>query len=255
MGKLDSYGALYPHVSFRREDGILEVRLHSGGGPLVFDGYVHEELVDAFRSIGDDRENLVVILTGTGDVFCIEIKTDGFDFFSPLGYDKIRREGTKLLENLLDIEAPMIAAINGPVYLHSEWALLCDMILASEDTVFADVPHPAFGIVQGDGIHVLWPEVIGEIRGRYFLLSGQRLGAEEARAYGAVNEVLPKMNLMPRAWELARYLLKQNPLTLRYTRMALTTRFRRRIQESLSYGLVLEGISAAEVARRAASPP
>jgi hypothetical protein len=47
---------------------------------------------------------------------------------------------------------------------------------------------------------------------------------------------------------LARHLKKQNPLTLRYTRMALSTRFRRRLQESLSYGLALEGISAAQVA-------
>jgi hypothetical protein len=44
-------------------------------------------------------------------------------------------------------------------------------------------------------------------------------------------------------------LTKQSPLTLRYTRMALSNRFRRRLQEGLSYGLVLEGISAAEVAR------
>jgi hypothetical protein len=42
---------------------------------------------------------------------------------------------------------------------------------------------------------------------------------------------------------------KQSPLTLRYTRMALSNRFRRRLQEGLSYGLALEGISAAEVAR------
>jgi enoyl-CoA hydratase/carnithine racemase len=54
--------------------------------------------------------------------------------------------------------------------------------------------------------------------------------------------------LLPRAWELARHLKKQNPLTLRYTRMALTNRFRRRLQEGLSYGLALEGISAAQVA-------
>jgi hypothetical protein len=47
----------------KREDGILEVALHSGGGPLVFNGYVHEALAGAFRDIGDDRENHVVILT------------------------------------------------------------------------------------------------------------------------------------------------------------------------------------------------
>jgi enoyl-CoA hydratase/carnithine racemase len=100
----------------------------------------------------------------------------------------------------------------------------------------------------------VWPEVIGEIRGRYFLLSGQKLSAVEGKDYGAVNEILPREALLPRAWELARHLKKQNPLTLRYTRMALSTRFRRRLQESLSYGLALEGISAAQVAASKGRP-
>jgi enoyl-CoA hydratase/carnithine racemase len=66
--------------------------------------------------------------------------------------------------------------------------------------------------------------------------------------FGAANEIVSRSRLLPRAWELARHMTKQNPLTLRYTRMALSTRFRRRLQESLSYGLALEGISAAQVA-------
>jgi enoyl-CoA hydratase/carnithine racemase len=247
-GLFNSYRDKYENVKMKREDGILEVPLHTRGGPLVFNGYVHEALVSAFRDIGDDSENHVVILTGAADEFCAQISPDGFDFFSPTGYDKILREGTKVLGNILDIEVPMIAAINGPATVHSEFALLCDIVLAAEEAYFQDAPHPAFGIVPGDGLHVVWPEVIGEIRGRYFLLSGQKLSAMQAKEYGAVNEVLPRQALLPRAWELARYLKKQNPLTLRYTRMALSTRFRRRLQESLSYGLALEGISAAHMA-------
>ena len=214
----------------------------------MFNGYVHEALVKAFRDIGHDPENHVVILTGTGDEFCAQIVSDGFDFFTPAGFDKIFREGTKVLENILDIQVPMIAAINGPVTVHSEYALLCDMVIATEHAYFQDVPHPAFGIVPGDGLHVVWPEVIGEIRGRYFLLSGQKLSAAQAKEYGAVNEIVSREALLPRAWELARHMSKQSPLTLRYTRMALSTRFRRRLQEGLSYGLALEGISAAQVA-------
>jgi hypothetical protein len=176
----DSYRAKYDNVRMKREDGILEVALHSRGGPLTFNGYVHEALVGAFRDIGDDPENHVVILTGTGDEFCAQITPDGFDFFTPTGYDKILREGTKILENILDIQVPMIAAINGPVSVHSEYVLLCDIVIAAEHAYFQDAPHPAFGIVPGDGLHVVWPEVIGEIRGRYFLLSGQKLsGASE----------------------------------------------------------------------------
>jgi enoyl-CoA hydratase/carnithine racemase len=244
----DSYRDKYENVRMKREDGILEVALHTRGGPLVFNGYVHEALVRAFRDIGDDRDNHVVILTGTDDEFCAQLSPEGFDFFTPTGYDRILREGTKILENILDIEVPMIAAINGPVTAHSEYALLCDIVIAAEGAYFQDAPHPAFGIVPGDGLHIVWPEVIGEIRGRYFLLSGQKLSAAQAKEYGAVNEVLSREALLPRAWELARHLKKQNPLTLRYTRMALSTRFRRRLQEGLSYGLALEGISAAQVA-------
>src|SRR6201984_2088243 len=245
---LDEYRNKYENVRMKREDGILEVALHSGGGPLVFNGYVHEALVGAFRDIGDDPENHIVILTGTGEEFCAQITPDGFDFFTPTGYDKILREGTKILENLLDIQVPMIAAINGPVTVHSEDALLCDIVIATDGAYFQDMPHSAFGVVPGDGVHVVWPEVIGEIRGRYFLLSGQKLSAAQAKEYGAVNEVVSREALLPRCWELARHLKKQSPLTLRYTRMALSTRFRRRLQEGLSYGLALEGISAAQVA-------
>jgi enoyl-CoA hydratase/carnithine racemase len=249
QGVFETYRTRYENLRMKREDGILEVALHSGGGPLVFNGHVHEALVKAFRDIGDDPDNHVVILTGTGNEFCAQITPEGFDFFTPTGYDKILREGTKVLENLLDIQVPMIAAINGPVTVHSEYALLCDIVIATDHAYFQDAPHPAFGIVPGDGLHILWPEVIGEIRGRYFLLSGQKLSAAQAKEYGAVNEVVSREALLPRAWELARHLKKQSPLTLRYTRMALSSRFRRRLQEGLSYGLALEGISAAQVAR------
>jgi enoyl-CoA hydratase/carnithine racemase len=248
MKKFESYRDKYQNFKMKREDGILEVALHTNGGPLQFNGFVHEAIIEAFRDIGDDPENHVVILTGTGNEFCAQISQDGFDFFTPTGYDKILREGTKVLEAILDIQVPIIAAVNGALTAHSEYALLCDIVLASDDAYFQDAPHPAFGIVPGDGLHIVWPEVIGEIRGRYFLLSGQKLSATEARDYGAVNEVLSRQALLPRAWELARHMKKLNPLTLRYTRMALSHRFKRLLHEGLSYGLALEGISAAQVA-------
>ena len=57
MVAFKDYSARYKNVTMKRENGILEVALHTDGGPLVFDGYVHEDLLDAFRDIGDDREN------------------------------------------------------------------------------------------------------------------------------------------------------------------------------------------------------
>jgi enoyl-CoA hydratase/carnithine racemase len=218
---------------------------------LVFDGHTHEQFVDLFHAIGSDPDNRVVILTGSGDAFMETISPEGFDFFTPHGYDKIFREGRKVLMNILDIEAPMIAAVNGPARLHSEYILLADIVLATPTTVFQDKPHFEFGIVPGDGVHLLWQEAIGTIRGRYFILTRQELDAETAKQWGAVNEIVPAGMLLHRAREIAEGLAKLPPLTTRYTRIALTQKLRRIVDEGVGYGLALEGISAADVARKA----
>ena len=250
MSRFNTYRDIYPNARLTRSpEGVLEVALHTNGGKLIFNGHTHEQFVDLFHDIGADPDNRVVILTGTGDAFMDEISPEGFDFFTPHGYDKIYREGKKVLMNILDIETPMIAALNGPVLLHSEYVLLADIVLATSDTVFQDKPHFDFGIVPGDGINLLWPEVIGSVRGRYFILTRQRLDAQTAKAWGAVNEVVPADRLLARAHEIAEGLAKLPPLTSRYTRIALTQKLRRIIDQGIGYGLALEGISAAEVAR------
>jgi enoyl-CoA hydratase/carnithine racemase len=254
MARFETYRDAFANARLtRKENGVLEVALHTGGGKLVFDGHTHEQFVELFHAIGEDRENRVVILTGTGDAFMDTISPDGFDFFSPQGYDKIMREGRKILSNILDVEVPMISALNGPVLLHSEYALLADIVLATPETVFQDKPHFEFGIVPGDGVHALWPHVIGSIRGRYFLLTRQVLDAETAKDWGVVNEIVLADRLLERAHEIADGIAALPPLTSRYTRIALTQGLRRIIEADGGYGLALEGISAADVARSMAA--
>jgi enoyl-CoA hydratase/carnithine racemase len=251
MSGFDAYRASFSNARLTRsKSGVLEVALHTDGGTLVFNGHTHEQFVDLFHAIGSDSDNRVVILTGSGNAFMETISPEGFDFFTPRGYDKIYREGRKVLMNILDIEAPLIAAVNGPVRLHSEFVLLADIILATPSTVFQDKPHFAFGIVPGDGVHLLWQETIGPIRGRYFILTGQELDAQTAKEWGAVNEIVADDKLLPRAREIAEGLAKLPSLTTKYTRIALTQKLRRIIDEGVTLGLALEGISAAEVARQ-----
>lgn len=253
MPRFETYRDSFPNARLTRsETGVLEVALHTNGGTLVFNGHTHEQFVDLFHAIGSDPDNRVMILTGSGDAFMESISPDGFDFMSPRGYDKIYREGKKVLMNILDIEVPLIAAVNGPARLHSEYILLADIVLATPATIFQDKPHFEFGIVPGDGVHLLWQEAIGTVRGRYFILTRQQLDAETARQWGAVNEIVPADRLLPRAREIAEELAKLPPLTTRYTRIALTQRLRRIVDEGVGYGLALEGISAADVARGSA---
>jgi enoyl-CoA hydratase/carnithine racemase len=251
MSRLDTYRDSFPNARLTRsKSGVLEVVLHTDDGTLIFDGHTHEQFVELFHAIGSDPDNRVVILTGRGTAFMETISPEGFDFFTPQGYDKIYREGRRVLMNILDIEVPLIAAVNGPARLHSEYVLLADIVLATPSTVFQDKPHFEFGIVPGDGVHLLWQEAIGMIRGRYFILTRQELDAQTAKEWGAVNEIVAPDKLLLRAREIAEGLAKLPPLTTKYTRIALTQKLRRIIDEGVALGLALEGISAADVARQ-----
>ena len=121
---------------------------------------------------------------------------------------------------------PTIAAVNGPANLHSELALLSDIVLCTPDTFFQDAGHFPINIVPGDGSHVIWPLPLGPHRGRYFLLTGQELPAQEALRIGVVGEVVDSEELLPRAYAIAGELLRR-AVVLRKTRLALTLSLRR----------------------------
>jgi enoyl-CoA hydratase/carnithine racemase len=242
----DEYAGAFEHVAMRREDGVLELRLHSDGGPLVWGDSPHTELGWAFTVVGADPENRVVILTGTGDEFIARLDTSWLGAMHPEKWDKIYSHGKRLLHALLDIPVPVIGAVNGKATVHAELAVLSDIVLAADHAVIADAPHFRYGTVAGDGVHIVWPELLGPNRGRYFLLTGQRLSAVEAQQLGVVNEVLPAAELSERAWVLGRDLARQPASALRYTREALTRRWKRLLQDDLAHGLALEGLGAYE---------
>ncbi len=242
MSERPAYFDRYETLAFERTpSGILTVRLHADGGPVVYRSAHHSDWAHAFVDVAADRDNRVVILTGTGDVFIEESAWDT-PMSDPESWDRIYWEGKRVLSTLLDIEVPVIGAVNGPASIHAELAALSDITLASETAYFQDAAHVAGGAVPGDGVHVVWLELLGANRGRYFLLTGQRLSAREALELGVVNEVLPPERLMSRAMELAEQLAALPTLTLRYTRVAFTQRWKRLMLESLGYGLALEGL-------------
>jgi enoyl-CoA hydratase/carnithine racemase len=251
MSKFEDYGERFKSIAMRRERGILEITFHTKGGPLRWGHVPHSEWGEAFRQISDDPENLVVIMTGTGDEFSGPAGSpDTSVAAAPGDWEEIRLHGYRLLLGLLDIEVPVISAINGPALRHAEVPLLADIVLASDDAVFQDSAHFPSNLPPGDGMHVVMPLILGLNRGRYFLLTGQTITAQEAKEIGAVNEILSREQLLPRAWELADQLTQMTPLVLRYTRLAITEHVRRLMRDLLPYGLAIEGLASGDRAVR-----
>jgi len=150
-----------------------------------------------------------------------------------------------LLAAFLDIEVPVISAINGPAVSHPELPVLADVVLAAEHTILQDPMHFPSGAVPGDGTHTVWTGLLGLNRGRYFLMTGQILTATDARDLGVVGEVLPADDLLPRAWEIARHWARLPRSSLVATRQALTYEWKRLFLQQLHNGLTEEILAMA----------
>lgn len=123
MRKFEDYSKAYQTLKMERDgDGILLLTAHTDGGPLRWGALPHEEWPHAFHDIAMDRDNRVVILTGTGDEFSGPRPPAATRYARPVAdMDRIVFDGRHLLANLLEIQAPMISAINGPCIRHSEF--------------------------------------------------------------------------------------------------------------------------------------
>ncbi len=260
MATLDEYQNGFECIRFERDDlGILQVTLHRDGGSLLWGRDAHLEVSRMLGVVASDPDNRVVIITGTGADF---VKFD-FDAFGPPvtggsahghsanSWDPIMTAEHNLMTGHLSIPVPVIAAVNGPCPVHADIALLSDIVLATKDTYFADMSHFwSNGTVPGDGIHVLWPALIGPNRARQFLMAGSPIPADEALRLGLIGEIVTETTVLDRAYEHARRIAGFPPMNVRYTRDLLTRQLRKAMHEELDYGLTLQGLAAVARAER-----
>lgn len=235
----------YRNIAFERREGVLLVRLHTDGGPLKWGaaaGAVHEQLGDAFRSIGRDPANRVVILTGTGAEFCTQRNAAEYAGVGFEQWPRLMREGRDMLLGLLEIDVPVIAAVNGPALIHPELMVLADIVVAARTASFSD-SHMRGAMVPGDGCHVVWNRLLGPSRGHYFLLMEEVLTAARAHELGVVHELVDPEHLLSRAWEIARRLAEKPLDVLRYSRMLFAQPWREAMTRELSLGLAYEGLA------------
>jgi enoyl-CoA hydratase/carnithine racemase len=113
----------------RTPDGVMTVRMHTDGGPILFTGRAHADFPALLEAIALDPDNKAMVLTGTGNAFMDQIDGKSLcEVTKPAHWEhRIRTEGTKVLQRLIDLPIPVIGVANGPVTVHTEYLLLADI--------------------------------------------------------------------------------------------------------------------------------
>ncbi len=252
MIDIAGYQHAYPYAHISRQDGVLTVRFHTDGRQWQFGQTAQDTMTRLFRDIADDRETRVVIIEGTGQAFCTgyimsELGETVANFDTDWS-DRWMKNGRYMLAAMLEVEAPLIWCLNGPITVHPEfWFGACDIILADPSAYVRDETHIGGGnMTAGDTIAV-WESLLGLGRARYFHLMAETLDAAELRRLGIAHEIVPCAEQRARAEAIAAQLMQVPVLTLKYSRFSINSRLRRDafLDTHPSYGML--GVSALEM--------
>ena len=255
MSSAPSYFTDYENFALTRdEDGVLLVRLHTEGSEITFTAQTHQDFPDLLEKVALDTENTVMVLTGTGDAFMDRIDgTSLGDIHKPAHWEKFRVEGVNVLQRLIELPIPVVGVANGPATLHSEYLLLTDIHIASDRATYADL-HPAFGLPGGDGVQVVWDEIVGAARAKWLLWTGESIDAATALDWGVVSEVVAHDRALSRGMEIARGLSRSPRLYRTLQKQTVNRAMRMRLLTDVPMGLALEGLTAANLAYLTQTP-
>lgn len=210
-------------------------------------GEMHTELARIFIDLENDPDVDVMILTGAGRAFNaggdIVWMQEGVD--DPLSFNSVIREGKQLIFGMLDCEKPIIAKVNGhAVGLGATLALYCDIIFMAENAKIGD-PHVKIGLTAGDGGAVIWPQLIGYARAKEYLMTGELIGAADAKAMGLVNRVVPREELDAAVDTFVRNLNAGAKLAIRGTKTTINIGLRQLAHSIMDASLAYEAMSNA----------
>lgn len=233
-----------PYEAIRTETvgDVLRVTIDNPRSDLnVVDEGLHHDLCRLFRDLRDEQSARAVLLTGSKRAFSAGGDFGWFPTLQEPGrLDALRHDAKAMIWDLLDVELPIVCAVNGPaVGLGASLALLCDVVFMAETATIAD-PHVRVGIVAGDGGTAIWPLAVGPARAKEYLLTGDPVGAVEAERIGLVNHVVPAADLDETAMAFAARLAAGAPLAVRYTKLAVNKLVKDALNVSFDAATALE---------------
>ena len=240
----------YQQVKIEVAERVATVTLNRPDALNAVTNRLHHELENVWLDLASDRDVNAIVLTGAGRAFCAGADLRGVNSGElTKGAAKNNRfdrgpisasNGRRIIENMLDVEQPIIGAINGDaIGLGATLALLCDIIVVSEKARFADT-HVKIGVVAGDGGAVIWPLLIGPHRAKEFLMRGNFINGAEAGRIGMVNYAVAPEQVMTKASELAQELADGPTWAIRWSKLAVNKWLKEQANLIMDTGLAYE---------------
>lgn len=238
------------------KDGIVTLTLNRPDAMNALSSELSSALRQAIEGIGKRRDIRVVIITGAGDrAFCA-----GADLKERRGLNadekwEQRTRGWEVNEAIWRLPQPVIAAIHGHCLGGGfELALYCDLRVAADNSIFS-FPEMTLGAYPGAGAALVLPRLIGRGRAKEIFFTARKVKAEEALSLGIVEWVVPRNQIIGKAFEIAAEIKKSSPLGVAGIKQmvnfgtdlpfeqanALNDKLRRPLEATQDY---LEGISA-----------
>lgn len=214
------------HLLYEKRDGVAYFTLNRAHARNAISPEMSCRLVDAWQDFASDATVWVAIVTGAGDeAFCAGadvIRAIPLMTGARVPEDDWDRRFVAEADDALDVVTlrrfdvfkPIIAAVNGPaIGGGTEMLQGMDIRIVAEHATFS-VPEVKLGFMPGGGSSVRLPRQLPYCKAMEMLLLGDAMSARDALRLGFVNEVLPKDQVLPRAEELARRMLKNGPLAI-----------------------------------------
>lgn len=225
---------------------VAEITLNRPDALNATDAQLHIDFPNALRLLRDLEGLRAVVFRSTGKVFSAG---GDFDYLlnlhqSTAALTQSLEEGCRTFLELSDFPVPIVAAVQGDAMGWGATMVLgCDAVVAAKKARFAD-PHVRIGIVAGDGGCVVWPELMGSLWAKRYLLTGDPITAEAGYARGMVTDLVDDpADVLPEARALAQRIAALPPLAVRGTKRVMNRRQQQRAGEVLELGVYVEGVT------------
>jgi len=214
----------YQHLVFeRRPHGVVLITINRPEVLNATNDRLHWELTQVWLTLDADESARVAVVTGAGRAFSAGGDLDMVDANArdPKRLARMTREASDLVYNMVNLDKPVISAINGvAVGAGLVVALLSDISIISETARFTD-GHTKLGVVAGDHAAIIWPLLCGMAKAKYYLLTSDFIDGKEAERIGLVSMSLPAAEVLPKAFEVADRLATGAQQAIRWTKRSL----------------------------------